>query len=191
MWIQGWAGLLILIWLEQPHDWCFRVLSILRVASSLPRPFWLTVTTFAAFRAIHFRLVFTGLTVGSFLMLLCAIKYLCFQLLNATKRKCLNTIFHIVVRPNLTVDCVPEASYFLVERLCNVKSSYHSGYDKGHVFCLLGYCPLKKSLRLAVKCKKNVKLFLNCGSQSWKNNCKWSESRKPPPIMYFCHHCVF
>jgi hypothetical protein len=84
MWIQGWAGHLILIWFEHPQDWRFRVLSIRRVASSLPCLFWLTVTTFATLRAIHFRLVFTGLTVCAFLMLLDAIQYLCFELLNAT-----------------------------------------------------------------------------------------------------------
>jgi hypothetical protein len=165
MWLQGLAGLLILIWLEHEHDWRFRVLSILRVASSLPRPFWLSVTTFAAHRAIHFRLVFTMLMVRAFLMMLRAIKYLCFQLLNATKRKCLNTIFHIVMRPRVTADYVPEASYFLAAFLCNTKSSYNSGYDKGHVFWLLGCCPLKKSLRVPVKCKKNVNLYLKCASQ--------------------------
>jgi len=60
---------------------------------------------------------------------------------------------------------VPEASYFLAAFLCNVKSSYHSGYNKGHVFCLLGCYPLKKSLRVPVKCKKNVNLYLKCASQ--------------------------
>jgi hypothetical protein len=153
MWIQGWAGHLILIWFEHPHDWRFRILSILKVASSLPRPFWLTITTFATFTAIHFRLVLTGLTLGAFLMLLRAIKYLCFQLLNATQIKCLNTISHIVMHPNLTVDYVPEASYLLAARLCNVKSSYHSGYEKAHIFCISDCCPVKKLLRVPMQCK--------------------------------------
>ena len=53
----------------------------------------------------------------------------------------------------MTVDYVPEASYFLAARLRDVKSSYHSGYDKGHIFCLFRCCPLKKSLRVPVQCK--------------------------------------
>lgn len=70
------------------------------------------------------------------------------------------------MRPNVTVDNVPEASYFLAARLCNVKSSHHSGYDKSIVFCLFACCPLKKSLRVSVQCKWNANLDLRCASQS-------------------------
>ena len=165
MWIQGWAGLLILIWFEHPHYWCFRVLSILWVASSLPRPFWLTVTTFAAIRTIHFRLVFTMLTVGAFLMMLRAIKYLCFQLLNAGKRKCFNTIAHIVMRPCVIADHVPEANYFLLH-FCvtsNLRNILVMTRFVSSVYLVVVHW--KSHCAFLWNVRKNVNLYLKCVSQ--------------------------
>jgi hypothetical protein len=58
------------------------------------------------------------------------------------------------------------ASYSLDERLCNVKPSYLTGYDMGHIFCLFGCFSLKNSLCVPVQFKQNVKLDLKCASQS-------------------------